>query len=143
MPIWQAVLLAWVILWALQSVGAWFQLRRYGDQLKALQAEYSSGYIGTGYSPKRFSRGAIVMIVAGADLTIKKFLMMRGATFLAPFRQLDEYEGLNFDQLNRKLADEPKKSSLKTAAENAVAQILRVKKDRESPQKGDSELAHA
>ncbi len=143
MPIWQTVLIAWVVLWALQSIGVWYQMRRYREQLYALQSEYKSGYVGTGYSPRRLSRGAIVMIVTSADLVIRKFVVMRGATFLAPFRQLGEYEGLSFDQLSKKLADEPKKSSLKAAAENAIAQIQRVKKDRESPKKEGSEMAHA
>ena len=118
-------------------------MRRYREQLKSLQTEYTSGYIGTGYSPRRLARGAIVMMVTSSDLKIKKFMLMRGATFLAPFRELTEYEGLSFDQLTQKLADEPKKSSLKAAAENAIAQIQRVKKDRESPKKEGSEMAHA
>jgi glucitol operon activator protein len=143
MPLWQTILVAWVGLWALQSVGVWYQMRRYRAQLHALQTEYSSGYIGTGYSPRRLARGAIVMMVTNNDLVIKKFMLMRGATILAPFRELCEYEGLSFDQLGQKLADEPKKSSLKAAAENAMAQIQRVKKDRESPKKEGSEMAHA
>ncbi len=143
MPLWQMILLAWVVLWALQSVGVWYQMRRYREQLHSLQTEYTSGYVGTGYSPRRLARGAIVMIVTNGDLTIKKFMLMRGVTFLAPFRRLNEYEGLSFEQLSQKLADEPKKSSLKAAAENAIAQIQRVKKDRESPKKEGSEMAHA
>lgn len=143
MPIWQAVLLAWIGLWGLQAVGVWFQMRRYRDQLSSLQSEYTSGYIGTGYSPKRFARGAIVMLVTDGNLTIKKFVMMRGATIMAPFRELNEYAGLSFDELSRKLADEPKKSSLKAAAESAIAQIQKVKQNREPPKNGGSEMAHA
>jgi len=143
MPIWQAVLLAWVGLWGLQAVGVWYQMRRYREQLSSLQSEYTSGFIGTGYSPKRFARGAIVMLVTDSDLTVKRFTMMRGATIMAPFREMTEYAGLSFDELTKKLADEPKKSSLKAAAENAMAQILKVKTDREHPKNGGSEMAHA
>ena len=143
MPIWQAILLAWIVLWGLQAVGVWFQMRRYREQLSSLQTEYTAGYIGTGYSPKRFARGAIVMMVTDSNLTIKKFMMMRGATIMAPFREMTEFVGLSFDELNKKLADEPKKSSLKAAAENAIAQIQKVKRDREHPKNGGSEMVHA
>ena len=62
---------------------------------------------------------------------------------MAQFRELNEYAGLSFDELSRKLADEPKKSSLKAAAESAIAQIQKVKQNREPPKNGGSEMAHA
>jgi glucitol operon activator protein len=143
MPTWQWILLAWVGVWALQSVGVWYQTRRYAAQLRVLQQQHDSGYIGTGYGPRRLSRGSIVMIVASTDLIVKQFLLMRGSTVLAAFKPQEEFVGLSLAEVLAKLSDEPKKSSLKEAAEKAVAQIMRVKQDREQLQKGGSELAHA
>jgi glucitol operon activator protein len=143
MPAWQLILLLWVGVWALQSIGVWYQTRRYAGQLKELQHQYDSGYIGTGYGPRRLSRGAIVMIVATTDLKVRQFLLMRGATVFASFKPQEEFVGLSLSDVLEKLSAEPKKSSLKEAAEKAVAQIMRVKQDREQLQKGGSELAHA
>jgi glucitol operon activator protein len=143
MPTWQWILLLWVGVWALQSVGVWFQTRRYAGQLKDLQHQYNSGYIGTGYGPRRFSRGAIAMIVATTDLKVSKFLLMRGSTVFASFKPQEEFVGLTLAEVLQKLSDEPKKSSLKEATEKAIQQIMRVKQDREQLPKGGSELAHA
>jgi hypothetical protein len=56
---------------------------------------------------------------------------------------MPDYAGLSFEGLIARLAGEPKKSSLKAAAENAMAQIQKVKRDREQPKIGGSEMAHA
>ena len=143
MPTWQWILLAWVAVWALQSVGIWYQTRRYATQLKVLQQQYNSGYVGTGYGPRRLGKGAIVIIVATTELKVNQFLMMRGSTVFASFKPQEEFLGLSLAQVLEKLSDEPKKSSLKEAAEKAVQQIMRVKQDREQLPKGGSELAHA
>lgn len=143
MPTWQWILLAWVAVWALQSVGVWYQTRRYAGQLKVLQQQFDSGYVGTGYGPRRLSRGSIVMIVASTDLKVKQFLLMRGSTVFASFKPQEEFIGLSLAQVLEKLSDEPKNSSLKEATEKAIQQIMRVKQDREQIPKGGSELAHA
>ncbi len=143
MPTWQWILLAWVGVWVLQSVGVWYQTRRYAGQVKLLQQQHDSGYIGTGYGPRRLGRGSIVIIVATIDLKVKQFLLMRGSTVFAAFKPQEEFVGLSLAEVLAKLSDEPKKSSLKEAAEKAVSQIMRVKQDREQLQKGGSELAHA
>jgi glucitol operon activator protein len=139
---WYWILLAWALLWALQSVGIWYQTNRYSDQLKALQNEFTSGYIGTGHSPRRFGKGAIVMLVLSSDMTVRRFLVMRGSTIFAAFKPLAEYEGLSLAALNAKIEKIEKKSSMKAAAEKAVEQIMNVKRNRESPLVGGSALAH-
>jgi len=139
---WQWIVLVWALLWALQSVGIWYQTSRYGDQLKALQLEFTSGYIGTGHSPRRFGKGAIVMLVLSPEMTVRRFLVMRGLTILAKFKPVAEYEGLSLAALNAELEAMAKKSSLKLAAEKAVEQIMNVKRNRESSEVGGSALAH-
>jgi glucitol operon activator protein len=139
---WQWFLVAWAVLWALQSVGVWYQTTRYADQLKALQTEFTDGYIGTGHSPRRLGKGAIVMLILSSDMKVKRFMVMRGMTVLAKFMPVAEYEGMSLVELDDALAKLPKKSTLKKAAEKAIEQIQNVKKNRESTSVGGSALAH-
>lgn len=143
LPGWQALLIFWLVLWALQAVGVWYQTRRYTRNLVSLQKDFQTGYLGTGHSPRRLGRGAIVMIVADEALKVERFLVMRGMTFFADFKEMPEYRGLSVPELQRELAKEPEKSSLRTAAESALTQILRVQRDRETAKKAAPELAHA
>ncbi len=144
LPGWQVLLIFWVVLWGLQTVGVWYQTRRYTRNLSTLQKDYQTGYLGTGHSPRRLGRGAIVMIVADKALKVERFLVMQGMTFFADFKDMPEYTGLSVPELQQELAKKPEKSSLRTAAESALTQILRVQRDRETAiQKAAPELAHA
>jgi len=91
MPIWQWAILFWAVLWGLQSVGVWLQMRSYAALLKDLRQQFTEGFIGTGYSPRRLSRGSIVVLVVNADLVVQRVLVMRGFTFwpnMCPCRNL-------------------------------------------------------
>jgi glucitol operon activator protein len=41
---WQWGLLALGVLWALQSLGVWYQMRHYGDVMKGITSKYNDGY---------------------------------------------------------------------------------------------------
>lgn len=139
---WYWLLLAWALLWALQSIGVWYQTNRYGDQLKALQSEFTTGYMGTGHEPRRFGKGSIVMLVLSPEMIVKRFLVMRGTTIFASFQPINQYEGLTLAALNNMLADMPKKSSLKGAAQKSIDQIVKVQRDRLKTQAVGNTLAH-
>ena len=41
MAMWQWGLLALGVLWALQSLGVWYQMRHYGDVMKGITSKYN------------------------------------------------------------------------------------------------------
>jgi len=142
MPNWQVLLVAWVVLWGLQSVGTWFQMRAFRRQMADLQTSHNSGYMGSGQARKRLGAGAIVMIVTDDALKVSRCVVMKGMTFFARFQPLPQYEGKTLEEMQAALAAEPEKSSLRLAATSAINQILRVKRDREAKQAIPS-VAHA
>ncbi|MDE2383799.1 MAG: transcriptional regulator [Alphaproteobacteria bacterium] len=127
------LLIAFVLLWVLQGVGVWFQSRRYIGEMKTLQDGASEGYLGAGHSRQRFGAGSIVMLVTDASLKVTKFKLMRGLTIFARFADRPDFVGLDLAELQARLEQEPKKSSLRIAGISAINQILRVKRDREQP----------
>ena len=136
MPIWQWAILFWAILWGLQSVGVWMQMRVYADLLKDLRQQFRDGFIGTGYSPRRLSSGSIVVLVVNSDLIVQRVLVMRGFTFLAKYVPRPEFEGLRLSALNAAVPDIRKNASLKMAIDKAAAQIGQLKTTREQADYG-------
>ena len=131
MPFWQSALLFWAVLWGFQSIGVWIQMRSYGDLLKELRRQFQSGFIGTGYSPRRLSSGSVVVLVVNTDLIVQRALVMRGFTFLAKYLPKPEYEGLKLAALSAAIPDTRRNASLKAAIDKAVVQIGQLRTARE------------
>lgn len=131
MAIWQWAILFWAVLWGFQSIGVWIQMRNYGDLLKNLRQEFESGFIGTGYSPRRLSSGSVVILVVSPKLVVQRALVMRGFTFLAKYEPKSEFEGLTLTSLSAVIPDSRKNASLKAAIEKAIVQIGQLSRTRD------------
>jgi glucitol operon activator protein len=118
MAIWQWALLALALLWGVQSLGVWFQMRHYSDVLKGVTSRYSDGFVGAGHVRGRFGKGVIVMIVVDRDLKVRRFLEMSGRTVFA-------------------------KSPVNAAAKQAMDQIDRIREQSDGASLEGLKLAHA
>ncbi len=104
MAIWQWALLGLGLVWALQAVGVWFQMRHYSDVFRGIANQFSDGFVGAGHARGRFRKGAIAMVVVGPDLIVKRVLTMTGRSVFAKFERNRSLEGANFDVLKRQHA---------------------------------------
>ena len=98
---WQLALLALGVLWALQSVGTWVQMRHYQQVMAGIGDSYKDGYLGTGNARGTVGRGLIVMLVASPQGVVRKALAMEGRTVFARFQEIPELSGVTLDELGR------------------------------------------
>lgn len=128
MVMWQWGLLALGVLWALQSLGVWYQMRHYTDVMKGITSKYNDGFVGAGNVRGRFGKGMIVLIVTNADLAIQRFLVMSGRSVFAKFRRRPEFENMSIEALRTSsLMTTDEDRALAKATEIAIAQIDRAK----------------
>lgn len=133
MVMWQWGLLALGLLWALQSLGVWYQMRHYTDVMKGITSKYNDGFVGAGNVRGRLGKGMIVLIVTNADLAIQRFLVMSGRSVFAKFRRRPEFENMSIDALRTSsLMTTEEDRALAKATEVAIAQIDRAKAEPKS-----------
>jgi glucitol operon activator protein len=132
MVMWQWALLALGVLWALQSLGVWYQMRHYGDVMKGITSRYKDGYVGAGNVRGRFGKGMIVLIVATPELVVERFLVMSGRSVFAKFQRREELENIPLDRLRSGslIENDP---ALAKAVEVAIAQIDRARAEPKQP----------
>lgn len=128
MVLWQWCLLALGIVWALQTVGVWLQVRHYATVMGGLRRQFSDGYAGTGYVRGRIRKGTIALLVVSPDLAVRRLLVMSGRSVFTAFKPLHQYEGMTLDSLRETLSVPGKpESPLKKAVDIAIAQIERTR----------------
>ncbi|KXG78317.1 hypothetical protein AN618_03830 [Fervidicola ferrireducens] len=107
------------ILWVLQGVLTYFQVRNLQNKIRELKKK---GRVGLGSSKGRFSPGSIVLIAVDDDGKIVEAYRMSGMTVFARFREFDEIKGLYLQEVSYYLSSE-KSGSLKKALENALEML--------------------
>lgn len=133
MVMWQWGLLALGLLWALQSLGVWYQMRHYTDVMKGITSKYNDGFVGAGNVRGRLGKGMIVLIVTNADLAIQRFLVMSGRSVFAKFRRRPEFENMSIEALRTSsMMTTEEDRALAKATEGAIAQIDRAKAEPKS-----------
>ncbi|HTV68826.1 MAG TPA: transcriptional regulator GutM [Rhizobiaceae bacterium] len=130
MALWQWGLLALFLVWALQSLGVWLQMRHYGDVFKGVTNQFNDGYVGAGNFRGRFSKGVIVLIVVTPDLIVRRLMIMSGRTVFTKFHRHEEFEGITLDQLraNPAVLGEGE-TGVAEAVTRAIAQIDRARSE--------------
>lgn len=128
MAIWQWALLALALVWGLQSLGVWLQMRHYSDVFKGITNKYADGFVGAGNYRGRFAKGIIVLVVVTPDLVVRRLLVMSGRSVFAKFRRLEEFEGVALDRIRSNPAimgeGEP---GVAEAVKRAIEQIDRTR----------------
>jgi glucitol operon activator protein len=92
MAIWQWGLLLLVIVWALQSLGVWLQMRHYSDVFKGVTDQYKDGFVGAGNFRGRFAKGTIALVVVTPDMVVRRLMVMSGRSVFTKFKRHEEFE---------------------------------------------------
>ncbi len=132
MAIWQWGLLLLAVVWALQALGVWLQMRHYSDVFKGITNKYDDGFVGAGNYRGRFKKGTIALVVVTPDLIVRRVLLMSGRSVFTKFKRYEQFEGMSLDQLRAAPAilgdGEP---GVTAAVTRAVEQIDRARADPE------------
>ncbi len=124
------LILVLAIVWALQIVGTYFQMRHYRQVLGGVTREGGEGYVGVGNAKARFGKGVILILVAGEDDVVRRALRMRGMTIFARFQEAPELVGMGLDELRNEEREGPYEKGTMLAARRAVEQIDRIKQEQ-------------
>ena len=124
------LILVLALVWALQIVGTYFQMRHYREVLGGITREGGEGYVGVGNAKARFGKGVILILVAGEDDVVRRALRMRGMTIFARFQEAPELVGVGLDELRNAEREGPYEKGTMLAARRAVEQIDRIKQEQ-------------
>lgn len=125
------VLLALAIVWALQILGTWYQMRHYQAVLRGITERSTEGYVGVGNAKASLGKGVILILVVGRDGEVSDALRMRGRTILARFEKAPDLVGMRVDELREPEREGPYDAGTMLAARRAVEQVDRIKAERE------------
>jgi glucitol operon activator protein len=128
---WSLLLLTLAVLWLLQILGTWYQMRHYREVLGGITREGSKGYVGVGNARARFGKGVILILVVDEGGKVTKALRMRGRSVFARFNEAPELVGLNVDDLRKEKREGPYEAATMLAARRAVEQIDSIKAEQE------------
>jgi glucitol operon activator protein len=124
------LILVLALVWALQIVGTYFQMRHYREVLGRVTREGKEGYVGVGNAKARFGKGVILMLVAGEDDVVRRALRMRGMTIFARFKEAPRFVGMGLDELRNDDREGPYEKGTMLAARRATEQIDRIKQEK-------------
>ena len=99
MAIWQWALLLLVVVWGLQSLGVWLQMRHYADVFKGVTEQFSDGFVGAGNFRGRLGKGAIALMVVTPDLVVRRMMTMSGRSVFTKFKRHEQFEGVPLEQI--------------------------------------------
>jgi glucitol operon activator protein len=124
------LILVLALVWALQIVGTYFQMRHYREVLGGITREGGEGYVGVGNAKARFGKGVILILVVGEDEVVRRALRMRGMTIFARFQDAPRFVGMGLDELRDEEREGPYEKGTMLAARRAVEQIDRIKQEK-------------
>jgi len=128
---WAGAILIVAILWLLQAVGTWYQMRHYGKVLGGVTREGKEGFVGVGNSKARLGKGVVLILVTGTDEVVRRALRMQGRTVFARFEEAPDFVGMSLAELRREDRDGPYDAGTMRAARRAVEQIDQIRTERE------------
>lgn len=99
MQFWQIALIVLVIVWALQSVGTYVQMRHYREVMGSIRTRWADGFLGAGNARGTFGKGVILMLVVSPEARVRRLMVMEGRSVFAKFKILAEFEGRPLDEL--------------------------------------------
>ncbi|MGN6230729.1 MAG: transcriptional regulator GutM [Trinickia sp.] len=123
-------LLLLALMWALQIVASWIQLRYYRSVVRRTATAWNSGFLGAGSFKARLGRGAVAIVVIDDQARVCEVLSMSGLSVFARFEALDDLCGAAAD-FNQRVAMSPLPSSVKQALAKAFEVACRTANERQ------------
>ncbi len=133
--LWEKGLIALAVLWALQAVGTWVQMRHYRAVMSDIANSWPDGLLGASAVRGYLGKGVIAVVVATSDEIVRKVLVMEGRSVFAKFAECREDEGLTLAALAAGGAGAAgtRSRSRQKAIAGAVEQIRRAAAASASP----------
>ena len=122
MTLWEKGLIALAVLWALQSVGTWVQMRHYRAVMTIIARNWPDGLLGASASRGYLGKGVIAIVVATSDEVVRQVFVMEGRSVFAKFEECREDQGLTLAALAAKAGGR----SRHKAIAGAIEQIRRA-----------------
>lgn len=126
-------LLALAVMWALQLVAAWSQMRYYRNVVRQTAQDWHCGFLGVGTSRSRIGPGAVAIVVIDDDSTVRQVLSMSGLSVFARFRALPDFGGGSTGEFRQRLASMPLAPRVKRALDNALDVACRTAQESRAP----------
>jgi len=127
MAYWQIALIALAVVWVLQAVGTWVQMRHYRQVMSGVAERWADGFVGAGNARGRLGKGVIVVLVVDGGDVIRQLLAMEGRSVLAKFQPITAFDGKPLDALRASEALAGLGTAQALAIGRAVEQIDRAR----------------
>jgi glucitol operon activator protein len=132
MAIWQLGLILLAIVWVLQAIGTWAQMRHYRTVMGNISRQWTDGHLGAGNSRSILGKGMILILIIGPDDVVRRLMLMEGRSVFARFKILEGFEGLRLAVLRDPVVaeDRPKlaaRKGFRVALGQALEQIERAR----------------
>ena len=99
MALWQLGLILLAIVWVLQAVGTWAQMRHYRNVMGGISRQWNDGHLGAGNSRSILGKGIILILIIGPDDIVRRLMLMEGRSVFARFKVMEGFEGLRLATL--------------------------------------------
>jgi len=122
---WQKGLIALAVLWAVQALGTWVQMRHYRAVMSDIAKTWPDGLMGASAVRGYLGKGVIAIVVATSDEIVRQVFVMEGRSVFAKFKEIPEDKGLTLTALAAGGTAAQGRSRHKAIAA-AIAQIRRA-----------------
>lgn len=126
MELWKIALFLLALVWALQCVGTWRQMRHFRSVMGAVAENWNDGRVGAGNARGRLGKGVIAVVVIDPQERLRRVMLMEGRSVLAKFVPQREWEGQPLAALRQKVASGEMDAGQATALGRAIDQLDKV-----------------
>lgn len=142
MQLWQLGLILLAVVWALQAVGTWMQMKHYREVMGDISRRWADGFVGAGNARGRLGKGVILILVVSPDDVVRRLAVMEGRSVMAKFKPLPEFEGRPLSEL-RENGFPGKEKGRNLALSRAIEQIDRTRSKASAPDPTIPQIAQA
>jgi glucitol operon activator protein len=126
----RAGLLLLAVMWLLQLVAAWRQMRYYHAVVRQTATKWNSGFLGVGSFKPKLGPGAVAIIVIDDESRVREVLSMSGLSVFARFKTLSELTGGTFAEFKQRLSESTLAPGVKRALDSAFEIACRTANER-------------
>ncbi|MFB9122010.1 hypothetical protein E2553_38705 [Paraburkholderia dipogonis] len=123
-------LLLLALMWALQVIASWMQMRYYRTVVRRTASEHGNGFLGAGSFKPKLGRGALAIVVIDNEARVREALSMSGLSVFARFEKLNALTGAGLADFHQRLAASALAPGVKRALDNAFEIACRTASER-------------
>jgi glucitol operon activator protein len=124
-------LLLLAVMWALQVIASWMQMRYYRTVVRKTASEWTSGFLGAGSFKPKLGRGAIAIVVIDDEARVREALSLSGFSVFARFKPRRDLVGGSSTDFRERLELASLAPGVKQALRNAFDVACRTARERQ------------